>query len=191
MHKKNGTMHVSVSYVKNTCVSCTMRESWELALDITRVELSSSEEPCQCWHYCLYSEVVEGLQMLSHYYCFSNWLGWQNSLYFSTDARTYFWAEETKITKKGGWSYYIIIVFIHYAWFFISFSLHLQHPSFSSSPLLPPLPFSPFLFPFPSHHSLIPRGSVWVRWLLCTSLSTKLLFKRGTVYSLWWTLPQR
>ena len=92
-------MRVSVSYVKNVCVSRTMRES--RALDITRVEPSSSEEPCQCcWHYCLYSEDVKGLQMLSHYYCFSNWLGWQNSLYFSTNAWTYFWAEETKI--EGG-----------------------------------------------------------------------------------------
>ena len=93
--------------------------------------------------------------------------------------------------KNWGWSYYIIIVFILYAWFFISFSLHLQRISFSSSPLLPPLPFSPFLFAFLLHHSFTPRGSVWVQGLLCTSLSTKLLFKRRTVYPLWWTLPHR
>ena len=136
MHKKNDTMRVSVSYVKNACASRTMRES--RALDITRVELSSSEEPCQCcWHYCLYSEDVKGLQMLSHYYCFSNWLGWQNSLYFSTNARTYLWAEETKM----------VVLLYYYCVYTLCLVLYLL---FSTSPtyfflFLTPSSSSPFL----------------------------------------------
>ena len=52
----------------------------------------------------------------------------------------------------------------------------------------------PSLALFPSFHLLpffLIRGSVWAQWKLSTSLSTKLLFKRGTVYPLWWSMPHR
>ena len=63
----------------------------------------------------------------------------------------------------------------------------------SNTLLFVPLPSSssPFPCPFLSHPSLSSRGSGWVQWLLSTSLSSKLLFKRRKVHPLWWTLPHR